>query len=274
VRVVVWNIANNELAFPALATLEPDVALLNEASPPAALDGIWREATEGRDSKRRPWSAAVLSPHRVEEITDARPSWRNTLRDVPFACSRPGSWIAARVALAPGAELTAVALYGLMDEFSDASVHRSLSEISPVFDDPRYQRNVLLGGDLNTGTAWPSNDPFLDRDRNLLQRFEAFRLVDCLAAKRPPGRLEGCPCTLGDDCTHTRTRRDSRRPDVPYQTDYLWASADLAERLVSCEALSQDEWFAISDHAPIVADFDLAGATSVGTIARPPHFTS
>jgi hypothetical protein len=27
---------------------------------------------------------------------------------------------------------------------------------------------------------------------------------------------------------------------------------------VSCEALSQDECFAISDHAPIVADFDLA----------------
>ena len=73
---------------------------------------------------------------------------------------------------------------------------------------------------------------------------------------------------FGDDCTHTRTRRDSRRPDVPYQTDYLWASRDLAERLVSCEALSQDEWFAISDHAPIVADFDLAGATSLDARAE------
>jgi hypothetical protein len=264
VRVVVWNIANNELAFPVLAALEPDVALLNEASPPAALNGIWREATEGRDAKRRPWSAAVVSPHPTEEITDARPSWRNSRRDVPFACSRPGSWVAARVAVPRRVELTAVALYGLMDEFSDASVHRSLSELSPVFDDPRYRRNVLLGGDLNTWTAWPAHDPFLERDRNVLQRFEAFRLVDCLAARRPPGRLVDCPCTFGDDCTHTRTRRDSRWPDVPYQTDYLWASADLAERLVSCEALTQDEWFAISDHAPIVADFDLAGATSLG----------
>jgi endonuclease/exonuclease/phosphatase (EEP) superfamily protein YafD len=184
VRVVVWNIANNNLAFKALARLNPDVALLNEASPPPTLNGIWRQATEGRDSKRRPWSAAVLSPHRVEEITDARPSWRNTGRDVPFACSRPGSWVASRVAAAAGTELTAVALYGLMDEFSDASVHRSLSELSRVFDDARYQRNVLLGGDLNTWTAWPANDPFLERDRNLLQRFEALGLVDCLAARR------------------------------------------------------------------------------------------
>lgn len=82
-RVVVWNIANDERAFPALATLEPDVALLNEASPPPALNGIWREATEGRDSKRRPWSAAVLSPHLVVEITDARPATPRRAVDVP-----------------------------------------------------------------------------------------------------------------------------------------------------------------------------------------------
>jgi hypothetical protein len=122
VRVVVWNIANNNLAFDALARLNPDVALLNEASPPPTLNGIWREATEGRDTKRRPWSAGVLSPHRVEEITDARPSWRNSRGDVRFACSRPGSWVAARVVVVPGFELTAVALYGLMDEFSDAAL--------------------------------------------------------------------------------------------------------------------------------------------------------
>jgi hypothetical protein len=58
VRVVVWNIANNDLAFPAVATLE---------------------------TRRFVWSTV-----------------------------------------------------GLLDEFSDASVHRSLSELSPVFDDPRY----------------------------------------------------------------------------------------------------------------------------------------
>ena len=154
-------------------------------------------------------------------------------RSVPFVCSRPGSWIAATVQIPPANQVTAVAMYGLMDEFSDASVHRSLSEASPVLDDPRYRQQVLIGGDLNTGTQWPAAEPFIARDLNLLQRFEALGLVDCLAAMRPAGRLEGCGCTFGDGCTHTRTRRDPRWPDVPYQTDYLWASERLATRLVS-----------------------------------------
>ena len=84
----------------------------------------------------------------------------------------------------------------------------------------------------------------------------ALGLVDCLRAKRAPGRLEGCRCLEGDDCTHVRTRTDRRYPSIPYQTDYLFASAGLASRLTYCEALASDERFAISDHAPIVADFD------------------
>ena len=60
-------------------------------------------------------------------------------------------------------------------------------------------------------------------------------------------------CLQGDDCAHVRTRRDPKHPDVPYQTDYLFASPKLAS-LVSCEVLASDRWFAISDHALIVAD--------------------
>jgi hypothetical protein len=51
-------------------------------------------------------------------------------------------------------------------------------------------------------------------------------------------------------------QRDPRRPEIPDQNDYLWASPALAERLRSCHVLASDEWFSISDHAPIVADFD------------------
>jgi exonuclease III len=101
-----------------------------------------------------------------------------------------------------------------------------------------------------------ANEPFPTRDRNLLQRFEAVGLVDCLAMLSPKGRLEDCTCTFGDGCTHTRTRRDPRRPEVPYQNDYLWASPALAKRLRSCQVLASDKWFSISDHAPIVAEFD------------------
>lgn len=154
--------------------------------------------------------------------------------------------------------VSSIALYGLMDELSDASVHRSLSELSPIVDDPRYSGQVLLGGDLNTGAQRPEGDAFNDRDRNVLDRIAALGLVDCIRAKRAPGRLPGCPCAEGDNCAHVRTRRDHRHPSVPYQTDYLFASPKLASGLRQCEVLASDEWFSISDHAPIVADFEIA----------------
>jgi exonuclease III len=43
--------------------------------------------------------------------------------------------------------------------------------------------------------------------------------------------------------------------EVRYQTDYLFASPKLASALVSCEVRATQEWFEISDHAPIVAEF-------------------
>lgn len=254
-RVVAWNIASNPEAWRALDAVEPDICLLNEAVIPEGRSGIWSpEGTFGRDGARRRWTAAVVSTLQTRKIGDARPRWRYKARSVPLECSRPGSWAAASVE-APFGSVSAIALYGLMDELSDASVHRSLSELSGILDDPAYNRLVVLGGDLNTGTQWPEGDSFLARDRNVLERIEAFGLVDCLRARREPGRLDGCTCAYGEGCVHVRTRRDQRYPDVPYQTDYLFASRELASMLSSCEVLASEEWFALSDHAPIVADF-------------------
>ena len=257
-RVVVWNIASKARAWAALDRLEPDICLLNEAVVPKGRDGVWSDAgTLGRDGKTRRWSAAVISGSPSKPITDARPRFRQNRREVPFVASRPGSWVAASVNTPLGV-VTSVALYGLMDELSDASVHRSLSELSPLVDDARYRSLIVVGGDLNTGTQWSKKDHVLNaRDRNVLDRFTSWGLVDCVRAKRAPGRLEGCLCVEGDDCAHVRTRRDSHWPEVPYQTDYLFASPKLASALISCEVLATDEWFAISDHAPIVADFQI-----------------
>jgi exonuclease III len=46
------------------------------------------------------------------------------------------------------------------------------------------------------------------------------------------------------------------RPGVPYQEDYLFASPALAERLRRCLAFNPTEWYAFSDHSPIVATFE------------------
>lgn len=258
-RVVVWNIDKKPAAWPALERLQPDICLLNEAVVPDGRRGVWNaDGTRGRDRAKRPWTAAVVTNLPSEPITGARPHWRQSSRNVPFECSRPGSWAAASVDTDLG-KVSCVSLYGLMDELSDSSVHRSLSELSPILDDPAYKRLVIVGGDLNTGTQWSKREQAFNlRDRNVLDRMAALGLHDCILAKRPPGRLDGCPCLEGDLCTHVRTRRDRGIPSVPYQTDYLFASAKLFSRLLSCEVKATEEWFRISDHAPIVAEFSTA----------------
>jgi endonuclease/exonuclease/phosphatase family metal-dependent hydrolase len=231
-----------------------NVALLNEVSTSllAGVDGALYEVwgTRGTDRKLRDWCTAIVSPYGYEEIRDAQAvSYRGRKPNVRFENSRPGSWTAGVVPVPGVGNVTCVSLYGLTDELSEASVHRSLSEISPLFSDPRYKEFLLLGGDLNTSTQWPKG-VHLDGDRALLERIKAYGLVDCLQEKRKPGRRE-CRCTL-DICTHTETRLDPTHPGL--QVDYLFASPALAERpLTSCKALPRSEWQEYSDHAPIIA---------------------
>jgi endonuclease/exonuclease/phosphatase family metal-dependent hydrolase len=171
--------------------------------------------------------------------------------------ARPGSWVAAVVPLPEVGNVTAVAIYGLMDERSDASVHRSLSDLTPLFEDSRYNELIVLGGDLNSWTGWPAGTRQLARDESVFQRIAAFGFVDCLAiapGRDALGRLQDCPCSYGDDCRHTRTRRDPRMPDRPYQMDYLFASRPLEHRLTVCEVIDLGPG-APSDHLPIRATF-------------------
>lgn len=297
--VLVWNMAlgsrprrdatkNWNNLWSLMAEHSIKVALLNEATtdllkayrdsalrsgtrdPVVYSEGgtLGRDKNENGEFKTRNWSTAVLSPHGPELITDARavsahpnPEFRRS-PDIEFANSRPGSWTAARVPL--GEELiTFISLYGLLEELSDASMHRSLSKVSPIFSDPKYNELVLLGGDLNTSTATEAGHR--ERDRIVLDRIKAYGLIDCLAQERkkrniPP--LAGCRCG-DDDCTHTLTRLIPNKKGkaipwqkrVPYQMDYLFASSALAKRLDSCFALPPEEWEEYSDHSPIVARF-------------------
>ena len=75
--------------------------------------------------------------------------------NVRFENSRPGSWIAGLLEVPGEDPVTCVSIYGLMDELSDASVHRSLSEMSALFSDERYRGRLVLGGDLNITTQYP-----------------------------------------------------------------------------------------------------------------------
>lgn len=272
--VLVWNLAlgsppkrdagaNWARLEHLMAEQSVQVALLNEAKVPRGTKAIYEsDGTKGRDGKPRKWSTAIKSDLKLDEIRDARP--RNYLgherKRLPFENSRPGSWTAASVHIPDLGPVTCIALYGLLDDLSDASVHRSLSEVSPIFSDPRYSERVILGGDLNLTTQWPEEGGLLDRARGVLERIEAYGFVDCLKSKRRSGPLLDCTCVL-DPCTHTRTKWDANLEGggYPHQVDYLFASRRLVDngRLLACDAVPTEEWRDYSDHAPIVAEFAL-----------------
>lgn len=257
-----WNLDEGRSAkarsWKIVEELQATVALLNEARvPTGGLRGqiMGGESTVGRDDKIRKWSTAIFSPHKLHDPEDVwTTAWGK--RRAPLANTRAGSWTAAVVSIPDVGEVTAVALYGLLDERSDASVHRSLSDLTPLFEDRRYGERLVIGGDLNTWTGWAAGSRHLARDEAVLQRIEAFGFVDCLVAaqKSDRGPLAGCPCRFGDACTHTRTRLDRNNPEIPYQMDYLFASPALAAGLITCEALDMGENNP-SDHFPIRATF-------------------
>jgi endonuclease/exonuclease/phosphatase family metal-dependent hydrolase len=254
--VVVWNMAHKTKNWPALQELAADIGILNEATPaPDGVVAVGHGETIGRDGYPRRWSTAVVATHLIREVEDAAASRYGRRLELPFVNSRPGSWAAAVVSVPGFDDVTSISLYGLLDEKSDTSIHRSLSELAPIFDDKRYNRFLLLGGDLNTWTGWKAGSWHLARDQVVFDRIRAYGLIDCLERTRKAGHLKNCPCSFGTLCTHTRTRLDPRKPDVPYQMDYLFASRALAERLESCVALDSPEWRKRSDHFPIVAAF-------------------
>jgi hypothetical protein len=262
-KVIAWNMAHKVGNWTELHGSEElvgtDVALLSEAeSPPDGVNAVGRWSTSGLDAAlppdkpmKRDWSTGIMSPHKIDEIHDARVD-RNYGEHLPFGPSREGSWIAATVTI-DGTPITAVSLYGLLDEKSDASVHRSLSEMAPLFDHETYAERLILGGDLNILAGRPVGEQ-LDRHQVVLARIKAYGLIDCLERKREPGALAGCPCELGEGCTHTWTKYDARNPGVAYQDDYLFASRRLADQLRECRAVPVGPHLP-SDHAPIVARF-------------------
>ncbi len=263
-RVATWNIAHRapradgRLAAEAFLTdvVAPDVALLQEAAPRPE---VWPQLVAPHPviSDGRRWASAVASwGPTLELVTEAKP--RSAAKPVSLLKTWPGTVAIAQAEVDSGAPLLFVSLYGLIDDgYTYATLHKQLSDLIYLFDSSLGSR-VILGGDFNAGTQGSSR--WRELYDNLWERMAMYGLVDLLEQtreRRDP--LAGCTCDLENRCGHVHTVK--LRSGKPVQTDYLFATRELAERLVSCDVLDgsnggQDP-FDISDHRPIVAAFDI-----------------
>jgi hypothetical protein len=285
-KVVVWNMqsqkgaANWDRLLEWRPIAQADLYLLCEAVvAPEHVAGVLEVRMDGSTKESRcPCEGEKCdNPGRQFSTAIAVPVPRR-VQTIPFKPGfRVGTWKACSVDLG-GMRVTAIALYGLGDSGFDTyyeSTDFALSEIVPILEHPEYGEHVLLGGDFNILAGAPP-----DASHSVLARIKDCGLVDCLdrgleldlvawqKQGLPADRFRSsdslrqqdmlkCQCGKREGCTHIRTFFKQSDPDTPHQDDYLFASPDLAGLLVKCDALPVGA-DSPSDHAPIVAEFDIS----------------
>lgn len=273
-------------AWDYLASLGADVALVQEAVPPPFIDpASWpvrsHPAPDQPDAwfihpNWRRWGSAVVvfNPWIRFEPIEAVPLGSGQPRFTGKVwISHPGTWAGIRVTVPDESLITLVSGYGLMDDrhatekavvYSTTTVNRMLSDLTPLIDSDAGKR-MIIAGDLNVGTQYADPGPderhrWGPMHRATQARFEALGFVDCLAAgvAADRGPLIGCACGPAPACRHVRTYRHDNKPDGhPGQTDSFWATRALAASVLSCAPVDDEAAWALSDHCPVVAEFEV-----------------
>ena len=177
--VASWNMHKGPASWENLRSLMSvhgvSVALVQEArqprllpdgwqtNPPAEERDRWRIAVpryriDDRDGSRKEtnrwWASAVVSSG-VRRVTSRDPVELHLAADGEFPCSHPGQFAVSDVALTGGRRLTVVSLYGIWDlvggtrdKYVEATLHRAISDLSVVFQEPAADL-VLVAGNVN-----------------------------------------------------------------------------------------------------------------------------
>jgi endonuclease/exonuclease/phosphatase family metal-dependent hydrolase len=154
--------------------------------------------------------------------------------------SHPGALITARLRLGQKLELQLISVYGIMlDRYAVTSVHRMLSDLTPLIDN-YARKNIILAGDFNASLQVDVRNKNKS-NQILFDRIQDFGFSDCLAPFQP---------------YPVQTWR-SLNDNKLWQLDYLYASKSLFAKLKSCFVIDNPSVRAFSDHNPVVAAFDV-----------------
>jgi endonuclease/exonuclease/phosphatase family metal-dependent hydrolase len=111
----------------------------------------------------------------------------------------------------------------------------------------RGDADLVLGGDFNVAVGYrKEGEPvrILRGERDILDRLaQDFGLVSCWQAANPQRPL-------------AQTLRWSGNPSAPYHCDGIFVPRSWLPRLKTCRVVRGTRWTRLSDHNPVVADFD------------------
>lgn len=227
-----------------------DIALLQECLIPKEFR---RERYEFREiGGVRPRGTAVVNLDKelsVEEIGTVKTRYSSSR--FSMLGTYPGTIMVTQVEIPDMDPITCISVYGMIEVYSQTTMLRIIADLIPLFDSS-FGNRVILGGDLNISTAFNPNSRDWPRYKAILEMLEALGLVNLAsAAEEPPATIDGCICGQ-DSCNHLHTYGS----DPGSQLDWLYGSPVLARH---CRSIRADRKVVgtLSDHAPVVANFDL-----------------
>ena len=179
-------------------------------------------------------------------------------RSEPLYVSQKGAYAVAVVTVIDRPVVIA-SVYALWDyawlprgdrpRYAHTSLHRAISDLTPVLDAAANGMPVILGGDFNTSSQFPS--PHREAFRTVHDRLSGLGLHN--VSIRPEAQLlEGCPC-VDEPCRHLQTYEGR----TPYQDDYIYVSEDLVRCIKLVEIERTERVQAVSDHFPLVVEIDV-----------------
>jgi exonuclease III len=257
-RIVSWNLAANttsrshavhDRAWRYLESLDPDVALIQEARPPE-----WVAGKKDWMIVQRPfrlWASAIVAKAPLQ-LTGFEGPFEGVLDDDGYLAT-------GTVTLPDGASLLVGSVHTPIGPATDAELGgRDPDAVrTPRYKVP-YRRDVayaiyhdrvagqrfLVSGDWNIARLWDTNHRNTS-EIDFFLRAERDGWIDCYQRLHPEG--EGRTWFRGDD--------------PPYQMDHAFCDAATAESLVRCEIDAHPaETLLVSDHAPLV--LELANSAS------------
>lgn len=262
-RMVCWNMQaafgsssdRQDRAWHYLHALNPDIALLQETSPPEWARREWH-IFHGKAFDHQQWGSAIvvrdgLHPHEMDIPEENRRHQRypgssvvlveTTIDMEPYTFG--SIYASAR-------EMTEEQVSRLREEGIDVDRlrHGGVQRIWPlyvIFDDLKRllkDKRFVVGGDFNAARKMDDMPHMAGGNRDFFGRIESGGFHNAL------GKFH-----------EEEVRTYYKKNNHPYQLDHLHCSSEILERLESCEAIEHPVTFLdLSDHAPIVAEIDLS----------------
>lgn len=221
-------------------TVAPDILMVQEATNPEeffaarpAVNCTWTAAVFGE--KRLSWGSAVV----------VRGTVRETFLLAGFEGWIVGAEIDAPAAMADAGPLRAFSLHAPTRSgvsYVDL-VHTALDEMRPFAQGAQ----LVVGGDFNLTISLACGSESRGttaKEQAIQERLrDEFGLVNCWRSANPTAPM-------------AQTLRWSRDPSIAYHIDGLFVPVDWLSHLRGCHVLSDDDWPSLSDHNPVIAEFD------------------